>query len=58
MGYNELAINDIVEAIDEALNMWNPKFAKLLINRAKIFSDTVFRKKILYVVEKYASSFS
>ncbi|RLE53763.1 MAG: hypothetical protein DRJ26_02980 [Candidatus Methanomethylicota archaeon] len=54
LGYKSLSPSEIASTIKLALNMWNPKLKRILVNRAKKFSDAIFRRKILYIVEKYA----
>ncbi|OYT53160.1 MAG: hypothetical protein B6U76_08945 [Desulfurococcales archaeon ex4484_217_2] len=53
IGYNNLKSKSIASAILEALNMWSKHVKNKVIERAKIFSDSSFRKKIAKIVKKY-----
>ena len=56
IGYNNLEPKNIASAVLEALNMWGKRIKNKVIERAKIFSDSSFRKKIAKIVKKYVEN--
>ncbi|MCS7385723.1 MAG: glycosyltransferase [archaeon GB-1867-005] len=52
-GYEKLIPAEIASKVKLALERWDVKLKEILIRRAKLFSDDIFRRKILFIVEKY-----